>query len=50
MGEIEEIAEAMCDFYCKYPEYIMDEDVMKEICERCPLNKLFQNADEDDLK
>ena len=41
----EEIREAMCDKYCKYPEkYNCDDEdeynAMMSFCENCPLNRL----------
>ena len=38
-----EIAEAMCDMYCKYPEqWNGDPEELHEsdVCRNCPLNKL----------
>lgn len=38
--EIEEIKEDICDNYCKYPCEIADDNVLKVICDKCPLNRL----------
>lgn len=39
----QEIAETMCDHYCKFPEAYDDEDRMHvEKCEECPLNELVK--------
>lgn len=44
---VNEIAEQMCSYYCKWP-LIYDEDeeqiplAESEICENCPLNKLME--------
>lgn len=38
-----EVAEAMCDKYCKYPnEYSRDdyEKMLDEVCADCPLNRI----------
>ena len=38
---LEEVAEDMCDNYCKYPgEYKDSDDMWNEVCDKCPLNKL----------
>lgn len=41
---IEEVAEAICDKYCRYTaeSYIedMDQDQLDRICKSCPMNKL----------
>lgn len=37
---IEEVCEEICDKYCKYPFEIADEELLRVICDKCPLNKL----------
>lgn len=38
---INEVVTEICDHYCKYPEKYADyEEMLKEQCEDCPLNKL----------
>lgn len=41
---IEEVIEAICDKYCKYPDLIpdLDEQTLNGTspCEQCPLNRL----------
>ena len=37
---IEEVKCAICDNYCKYPFEIADEELLRVICDKCPLNKL----------
>ena len=39
-GKIEEICSEICDKYCKYPYEIEDEELLRVICDKCPLNKL----------
>lgn len=42
--EIQNIAEEICDHYCKYPELYKDDEDMAELldehCQGCPVNKL----------
>lgn len=41
--ELESIAEAICDNYCKFPaQYTPEEweEAMQEICNNCPLMRL----------
>ena len=46
-GILEDVANEMCDKYCKYPdEYAKqygedDERMCDEVCNKCPLNKLI---------
>ena len=37
---IEEIKADMCDYYCKYPTEIADDEILRLICDKCPMNKL----------
>ena len=37
----EDVAAKMCDHYCRFPREVEDEDLMAEICDECPLNKLM---------
>lgn len=47
--QLEEIAENICDHYCKYPEkYSIKEKgddaydaLLNEVCVKCPLNKIM---------
>lgn len=39
--KIQELAEKLCDEYCKHPALISDEDELDEICMKCPLNEVF---------
>lgn len=41
-NQTEEVASIMCDKYCRYPREVEDEDLMSEICDACPMNKLLQ--------
>ena len=38
-GLLEEIANELCDGYCKYRD-TLNEDELEERCERCPLMKI----------
>ena len=40
-AQTEEVVSDMCDHYCKFPGEVKDEDLLNEICEGCPLNKLM---------
>ena len=40
-AQTEEVVSDMCDHYCKFPGEVKDEDMLNEICEGCPLNKLM---------
>ena len=40
-AQTEDIVADMCDHYCKFPGEVKDEDLLNEICEGCPLNKLM---------
>lgn len=40
-SQTEDVVGDMCDHYCKYPGTIEDEELLAEICEECPLNKLM---------
>ena len=40
-SQTEDVVSDMCDNYCKYPGTIEDEDLLADICEGCPLNKLM---------
>ena len=37
----EDVTAKMCDHYCRFPREVKDEDLMAEICDECPLNKLM---------
>ena len=37
---LSEVAEKICDNYCKYPLMDLPEDEFREICENCPLVRL----------
>ena len=39
--KLEQAAAELCDNYCKYPNKILDEDKLDEVCMKCPLNKMF---------
>jgi hypothetical protein len=41
---IDEVKEKMCDEYCKYPVEIADDEVLRVICNKCPMNKLKGDA------
>ena len=45
---IQEIKEAMCDEYCKYPFNTETQADLNEICETCPLNKMEDLIDDED--
>ena len=50
-SEVEGVAELICDHYCKFPELIKKEDILRRICEGCPLNTLMthiQGGSKDD--
>ena len=50
-GEVEGVAELICDHYCKFPELIKKDDILHRICEGCPLNALMthiQGGSKDD--
>lgn len=41
---LEEIAEEICDQYCKYPgEYHDPDNMIATVCEKCPLNDLIED-------
>lgn len=40
-SQTEDVVSDMCDHYCKFPGEVKDEDLLNEICEGCPLNKLM---------
>ena len=40
-AQTEDVVADMCDNYCKHPGTVEDEDLMDEICQGCPLNKLM---------
>ena len=40
-AQTEDVVSDMCDHYCKFPGEVKDEDLLNEICEGCPLNKLM---------
>lgn len=39
--EIEELSGEFCDKYCKYACLVDNEEQLEEICNKCPMNKLF---------
>jgi hypothetical protein len=38
---IENACAEICDRYCKYPLFCVDEDALHGLCDECPLNKLL---------
>lgn len=40
-SQTEDVAAKMCDHYCRFPREVEAEDLMSEICDECPLNKLM---------
>lgn len=40
-SQTEDVVSDMCDNYCRHPREIKDEDLLNDICEQCPLNKLM---------
>lgn len=40
-SQTEDVVGDMCDNYCRHPREIKDEDLLNDICEQCPLNKLM---------
>ena len=41
-GEVYELLERFCDYYCRFPNEAADEDVLhKEHCGKCPMEKLL---------
>lgn len=39
--EFLEVAEEICDKYCKYPSMSQNESWLEAICETCPLRRLI---------
>lgn len=37
---IEEVKEQMCEDYCRYPNELLNEEDLLDVCTVCPLNKL----------
>lgn len=37
---VNDVAMKMCDDYCKYPDMVKDEEELRKICDRCPMNRL----------
>ena len=44
--EFEEIKSKFCDFYCKYPYEVCNQEELDEVCHRCPLNNLEEGHDD----
>lgn len=42
----EEIAEQICDGYCRYSNEIIHQEELDRICEKCPLNELIRTKEE----
>ena len=42
-SNIEKMAEEMCDTYCKFPGEIKEDDLLQDVCNRCPLNKFVSD-------
>ncbi len=40
--QLQELAEKLCDGYCKYPSLISDQDELDAVCMKCPLNQIFE--------
>lgn len=43
--DVEKLSSEFCDRYCKYPYICKDEDALDEVCDGCPMNKLFEIYD-----
>lgn len=39
--KLEKVCEQICDHYCQYPKLIDDEDVLINICDKCPLDNFM---------
>ena len=42
---LEDLTGEFCDNYCKFPCEISDQDKLDEVCEKCPMNKMFDLLD-----
>lgn len=39
---LEELAERICEEYCRWPQECKEQDELDEKCEACPLNRLVE--------
>lgn len=44
--KLEKVCEQICDHYCQYPKLIDDEDVLINICDKCPLDNFMEDEHE----
>lgn len=42
---LEKITEKFCDNYCKHADTVGNQDELDDICDKCPMNELFELLD-----
>lgn len=49
MTVLDEVMNAICDNYCKYPQIFSEHSMsLLKLCEKCPLNRLEELKEGDD--
>lgn len=44
--KLEQLTSEFCDKYCQYPNVCANEETLETVCDKCPMNEMFELLDD----